>query len=395
MNIIKSVVIGLLGGCVLASSANAGGFGRGEADTDILYEDGTFVIRGGATFVSPHRSFDTINGASGTDGRHTENYVIPSFAAKWRMSDNFSCLVTYTQPFGAKTEYGTQAQAADRAADIAAGGLAGALGGNAVINSKFTTDEFGGTCAANMAAGPGDVYVIGGLFTQSFDYSESKDFGTLDLEDNSALGYRLGAAYEIEEYAFRAELMYRSQVDHKASGEFTLESAILGGALGGVPVGTTFGATGEGSLPQSLELNLQSGVAPGWLVFGSAKWTDWSVLQTLDYTIDNLGPQQKNFFWEDGWTLTAGVGHTFTEKVSGALQLTWDQGVGTGADIITDTWTLGAGTQIKAGPGVLRLGAAVSYLTSGSQSTADGADFDATVDGDWAYAISSSYRIAF
>ncbi|WP_249116706.1 outer membrane protein transport protein [Ciceribacter sp. L1K23] len=395
MNIIKKTAVCLLGTCALVSAANAGGFTRGEADTDLLYEDGTFVVRGGATYVSPHRDYDTIGGVSATDDRYTEDYVIPSFAAKWRMSDNFSCVVSYTQPFGAKSSYGDEAQAADRAADIAAGGLTALLGGNAVITSEFTTDEFGGTCAANVKAGPGDFYVIGGVFSQSFDYTESKDFGTLNLKDDSAFGYRIGAAYEIKEYAFRAELMYRSQVDHKASGDFRLESALLGGALGGVPVGATFDSTGEGSLPQSLELNLQSGIAPGWLAYGSVKWTDWSVLQTLNYTIDNLGPQEKNFFWKDGWTITAGVGHSFTENVSGALQLTWDQGVGTGADIMSDTWTLGAGTQIKAGPGVLRLGAAVTYLTSGSQSTADGADFDATANGDWAYAINGSYKIAF
>ncbi len=119
------------------------------------------------------------------------------------------------------------------------------------------------------------------------------------------------------------------------------------------------------------------------------------MLQTLDYNIDNLGDQQKNFFWRDGWTITGGVGHQFNETVSGAISLTWDRGVGTGADIFSDTWTLGAGTQIKYGPGVLRVGAAASYLTAGEQSTADGADFDATADGDWAYALSANYRISF
>lgn len=189
--------------------------------------------------------------------------------------------------------------------------------------------------------------------------------------------------------------MYRSQVDHEASGFFTLQNATVGGLLGGVPVGTQFSSTGTGSLPQSLELSLQSGIAPEWLAFGSVKWTDWSVLQTLNYNITGLGDLTKNFFWRDGWTISGGIGHQFTETVSGAVSLTWDRGVGTGADIMTDTWTIGAGTQIKAGPGVVRLGAAATYLTEGSQSTADGADFDATVGGDWAYAVSASYKISF
>jgi long-chain fatty acid transport protein len=392
-HLMKTTALGLIAACAFVGGAQAGGFARGEADTDILYEDGTVAARGGWVYVMPDRAFDTIRGSDATDDAYSENYGIPSFAAKFRATDNFSCVITYTQPFGADSAYGTQARAADRAADT---GTTAALGGNAVFSSEFDTNELGGTCAVNFDAGPGQFYVLGGAFTQSFDYTEVKDFGTLNLQDDSAFGYRFGAAYEIKEYALRAELMYRSQVDHEASGLFTLQSSTLAGAIGRT-VGSQISSTGTGSLPQSLELNLQSGIAPGWLAFGSIKWTDWSVLQTLNYNIaaTGLGDQQKNFFWRDGWTITGGVGHQINEKVSGALSLTWDRGVGTGADIFTDTWTLGAGAQIKHGPGVLRIGAAASYLTSGSQSTADGADFNATADGDWAYALSANYRISF
>jgi long-chain fatty acid transport protein len=395
-HLMKTTALGLIAACAFVGGAQAGGFARGEADTDILYEDGTVAGRGGWVYVMPHRSYETINGAASSDGSYSDSYGIPSFAAKFRATDNFSCAITYTQPFGANSTYGDDAQDADRAADVATGvPILVGTGGNAVLYSEFDTNELGGTCAVNFDAGPGQFYVLGGGFTQSFDYTESKDFGTLNLQDDSAFGYRLGAAYEIKEYALRAELMYRSQVDHEADGVFTLQNAIVGGALGGLPVGTQLSATGEGSLPQSLEFNLQSGIAPDWLAFGSIKWTDWSVLQTLNYNITGLGDQQKNFFWRDGWTITGGVGHQITEKVSGALSLTWDRGVGTGADIFSDTWTLGAGAQIKHGPGVLRIGAAASYLTSGEQSTADGADFNATADGDWAYALSANYRISF
>lgn len=394
IHLTKKLSLVLLSACAFAGAAHAGGFTRGDADTDIIYEDGNAVFRGGYTYVMPDRDYDTVRGAAGTDDAFTDNYGVPSFAAKFRISENFSCALTYTQPFGASSTYGTQAQAADRASDIAAGpSVTATLGGNAVKEASFDTNEYGGTCAVNFAAGPGNIYFIGGVFSQSFDYTEVKTFGTLEMDDSSAIGYRLGAAYEITEYALRGELMYRSQIDHEADGIFTA-NAPFSTALG-IPAGTKLTASGYGSLPQSLELNLQSGIAPGWLAFGSVKWTDWSVLQTLNYNIKGVGNLQKNFFWEDGWTITGGIGHTFTDTVSGALSLTWDSGVGTGADIVTDTWTVGAGTLIKAGPGVLRLGGAVSYLTSGEQTVADGADFNATADGDWAYAVTASYKIAF
>ncbi len=399
-HLMKTTALGLIAACAFVGGAQAGGFARGEADTDILYEDGTIAGRGGWVYVMPDRSFATIGGTASDDDAYSENYGIPSFAGKFRVSDNFSCAITYTQPFGAKSKYGSDAQDADRAADIAAGGLEALLGGNAVISSEFDTDELGGTCAVNFDMGPGDIYVLGGVFSQSFDYTEVKDFGSLNLQDDSAFGYRFGAAYEIKEYALRAEVMYRSEVKHEAEGVFTSGAplTLLPGppfTPAAIPLGTQLSAVGEGTLPQSLEFSLQSGIAPGWLAFGSVKWTDWSVLQTLNYNITGLGDQQKNFFWRDGWTITGGVGHQITEKISGALSLTWDRGVGTGADIFSDTWTLGAGAQIKHGPGVLRIGAAASYLTSGEQSTADGADFNATADGDWAYALSANYRISF
>lgn len=372
---IKRGTLGLVGACMAVGSAQAGGFTRGDADTEILYEDGTVAARGGVIYVIPKRSFETINGANATDDDYSKNYAIPSFSAKARISENLSCAFTYTQPFGAKSDYGAQARA---------------TAVNAVQRSQFDTNEYGGTCAVNFDVGPGQLYFLGGGFVESFDYKEAKNLGTLHLEDSSAGGYRFGTAYEIKEYALRAELMYRSQVDHDASGNFT-PSAIGAGVFGPA----TRSAVGTGSLPQSVELNLQSGIAPGWLAFGSVKWTDWSVLQTLNYTITGLPAQQKNFYWQDGWTITGGIGHSFNDNVSGAVTLTWDKGVGTGADIMTDVWTLGAGAQIKGGPGILRVGAGVSYLTSGSQSTAQKADFNATAGGDWAYAVSASYKIAF
>lgn len=384
---IRKGTLGILGACMALGGAQAGGFTRGDADTDIIYEDGTVAARGGVTYVIPKRSFATINGANGTDDEYSKNFAIPSFSAKARISQNLSCAFTYTQPFGAKSEYGAQARLADLTSDFLAGRTT-----NAVESSRFYTNEYGGTCAVNFDVGPGDLYFIGGGFVQSFDYKETKTLGTLSLEDSSAGGYRVGTAYEIKEYALRAELMYRSQIDHEASGVFRPSAALLA-VQPFLP--TQLSATGYGSLPQSVEFNLQSGVAPGWLVFGSVKWTDWSVLQTLNYRINLLGNQQKNFLWQDGWTITGGVGHSFNDNVSGAVTLTWDKGVGTGADIMTDTWTLGAGTQIKGGPGVLRLGAGLSYLTSGSQSTSKGADFNATAGGDWAYALNASYKIAF
>jgi long-chain fatty acid transport protein len=387
--LISKGVLALAAAAAFSSTAMAGGWNRGEADTDILFEQGTVVGRAGVTYVSPHRDYSTINGADATDDRFSQDYWIPSFAAKFQASENFGCALTYTQPFGADAEYGTQAQTAS---------LLG--GGSGASRKEFITNEYGATCDISVQAGKGRLHFLGGVFLQDFEYKADAFRGDLKLEDDSAVGYRLGVAYDIPEYAMRVQLMYRSKIEHDADeGTFDWDPAVVPG-LGQQD------AFGSGTLPQSLKLSVQSGVAPGWLVYGSIKWTDWSVMDNLNYSIFTpvaLGPgvgpgyipQQDVYNWRDGWTIQAGVGHAFTETVSGTVNLTWDRGVDTGADIYSDTWTVGAGVSIKAGPGELRLGGAVSYLTEGEQSTSDAAVYNATADGDWAYAVSGSYRIAF
>lgn len=401
----KTIMAGLVGAVAFTGAATAGGFTRGTADTDILFESGRVVARGGATYVAPQRGYDTITSVTigggpfaGTDGKHSDSYWIPSVAFKLQITDSVSCAGTYTQSFGASATYGTQAT------------TAGLIGGTGTMSEGFTSDEFGATCGVNFSMGRGKLWLLGGVYAQDFEYSQTVLFAsaaqipvpvqgtmaTLAFDDQYRYGYRIGAAYEIPEIALRAQLMYRSQVTHTpntSQGSFTT-------AIGTLPV------FGNGTLPQSLELKLQSGIAPGWLAFGSIKWTDWSVLQTLNYTITGAtpvsGPRVLEYYWKDGWTVSAGVGHAFNDKVSGSLSLTWDQGVSTTEDAMTDTWTLATGVSYKHQNAELRLGGAISYLTAGSVAAeavpgagGPGNSFAYTVNGDWSYAIGGNLKISF
>jgi long-chain fatty acid transport protein len=368
-NFKKTTALGLIAACAFVGGAQAGGFSRGEADTDILYEEGEIVGRGGVLYVIPQRSFTTVDGVASSDGDYTNSYLIPTFAAKVKVLDNLSCALTFVNTFGADVDYGADAQAQGSA-----------------IHKEFRSNEYATTCDVNFDAGKGRAHLLGGVYVQDFDYTAISSTGTLTLQDDAAFGYRFGVGYEITEYALRAQLMYRSEVEHETNeGYFDFATLPFDGD-----------ASGYGTLPQSLKLSLQSGVAPGWLVYGSIKWTDWSVMEVLNYTIPAAGAQEDPFYWKDGWTFQAGVGHAFTDQLSGTVSLTYDTGVGTGADIQTDTWTTAIGAIYKPKDGIeLRVGGAVSYLKAGSQSTADNADFDATSDSDWAYSVGTSLKISF
>ncbi|MEW9808475.1 OmpP1/FadL family transporter [Mesorhizobium sp. ZMM04-5] len=402
----------LLGGCALLAgvgAVQAGGFARGTADTDIIFEEGNFNMRAGVTFVSPQRGYETITthpGLGGTgspektsDSDHVDGYAVPSIAVKFNLSDDLRCAGTYTQSFGAGATYGPDAI------------TAGLIDGTGTISEGFESNEFGATCGYKFDLSKGRVWLIGGAFAQDFSYQQVVRFapglpfpsggtGTLSFDDDWRAGYRVGVAYEIPEIAMRAQLMYRSAVTHSPSGgpgdTFVVK----------LPNGTTvasFPTDGEGTLPQSLELKVQSGIAPGWLAFGSVRWTDWSVLDVLTYNIQGVpvNPRVLEYYYEDGWTVSAGIGHAFNETVSGSVGLSWDKGVSTTEDALTDTYTVFAGVSLrdKIG-GELRAGAALSYLTSGSVDAdptpltpGPGNSFAYTVGDDWSVAGTLSYAI--
>ncbi|PDS59970.1 long-chain fatty acid transporter [Rhizobium anhuiense] len=369
-----------------AAPALAGGYSRGDANIDILFNDSRFSATSELIYVSPGRHYSELMGQSVDEKSYSDDFYIPSLAIGAKFGDNFSCALTYTQPFGGSATYSDAAQNAEFV-------TAASLGDpfpNPTSRMKFSADEYGATCKVAFAAGPGNLHLIGGAFLETFDYREDTWIGSVHLKDDGELGYRVGVAYDIPEYAMRVQVMYRSEVHHEGTGAYTpSDFAIANGITDSLP------ANGAGILPQSLKIYAQTGVAPGWLVYGSVTWTDWSVLPQFTYDVPGLGTANKIFNYEDGYTIQVGAGHEFSDKISGTMNITWDQGVGSGADITTDTWTLGVGAQYKAEIGTFGIGAAVSYLTAGSQAVSSGATYDAKADADWALGIGISYAVQF
>ncbi|WP_246225824.1 OmpP1/FadL family transporter [Chelativorans xinjiangense] len=372
-----------MGVVLMAASAQAGGFSRGTADTDILYEDGNFNFRAGATIVMPGHEFtaDPVMQAPGTSvvgSDYLDTYMIPSAAVKFKITDNLSCAGTFTTPYGAASSYSAP------------------YGPKGTVEETFTVAEFGGTCAAFVEMGRGRLSVLGGGFIERFSYDLASNpivppFSgaplAMELTSN-AYGWRAGLGYEIPDIALRAQVMYRSATSHDASGFATSPLFEALGAPGGI-----LPATGSGELPQSVEFKLQTGIAPGWLAFGSVKWTDWSVNEQL---IVSAGPVDSAnlYHWKDGWTITGGVGHAFNERVSGVVSLQWDQGVSTGYDYRSEKWMLASGVSLKDDlGGELRLGGALVYLTSAEITGAGAPDFGAAVDNGWAGILSASYKV--
>ncbi|EJN06328.1 outer membrane protein transport protein [Phyllobacterium sp. YR531] len=363
----KALIVAVaLAGC--ASNAYAGGFSWGVADTDILYEEGDINMRSGVTFVRPNQKYSKNGNTDLVGTSQYETYVIPSFAIKLRLTEGLSCAGTYTKPWGAEKKYDAPTVRGD-------------------LSERFHVDEFGATCAVKLSVGKGNVYFLGGMFIEQFDY-EREIFGGANLTlEGQDTGYRVGVAYDIPEIAFRTQLKYRSGTSYGADGTLSLPGGLVGAPVPFVD----FAAKGEGSLPQSVQFDIQSGIAPGWLVFGTVQWTDWSVLKTLRVTSD-IDKTADQYNWRDGWTVTAGVAHEFSKDIAANISLTWDQGVSTGWDLTGETWMLAVGglAKDKFG-GELRGGVGAVYMP-GLKETKYG-PANAEVDDGWAFVANVGYAI--
>lgn len=403
-------------------SAQAGGLERGGYNIDLLFDPSRFASEVTGSYVMPDREIKNARdtnprdgiGANGRGGGTTtadgaESYWIPRVGLKAGMGP-VDCMADYSQPWGVHSKPGRNW-----------------VGANSEIETRVNSDNYAGTCSFKMDAGKGQFRLLGGVFYQELDGFKERlvapipaAFGTgvgrLDLKADG-VGWRIGAAYEIEEIALRASLVYNSEVDlDEIQGSLDLRQ--IPGAVDPTNplLGKVTNVFGSATMPQSVEFKLQSGIAPDWLAFGSVKWVDWSQLQTVAFcpvAIKRAGINSCTYnggfratsldlLYRDGWTVSGGIGHKFNDMVSGAVSLAWDRGTTTGLSVQTDTWTVSGGASITPNKNVeLRLGALAGIMTSGSVGVVTsgtntfGTDVAYNFGNDFVGALSASLKVKF
>lgn len=394
---LKTMVAVLAASVATSSVAFAGGFDRGGVNTDLLYDDSRFATEAAVTYVMPQRKIENVvRGTNSADpfvpgvqapARTAaidvdQTYAVPRFGAKMRIVDGVDCLGTFSQPFGADNGHGMNNAYSSTS-----------------VKFSIDTNDYGLTCSYKFAAGDtslgkGQIRLIGGVSYQELDGFLSRqsflDFANLGIGSiggvtntrglgtfnigGEAWGWRIGAAYEIPEIAFRASLVYSSSYEFDLTGiqnNTGFGPAIPGTAL--VPI------TAATEIPQSLEFKLQSGIAEGTLAFFNVKWQDWGKLGIIPI-VGGRSPATGaatnlsfDALYRDGWTVTGGVGRKFTDTVSGLVALSWDRGTSTISGTQTDTWTVSGGLAFNPSEMVeLRIGGALGVLTSGTSAPTGG-----------------------
>ncbi len=285
---------------VCATGATAGGLERTAQSMAILFEEGRYLELG-FSLVSPDAT-----GTLGVDsGDMLGTYASLGAAYKADLSDTLSYAIIFDQPYGAKTAYptGTGYAFAGSTAEVKSNALSGVL----QYNMGNGASVFGGLRAQSLQA-EAFLPVLGNY--------------TINSNTDYQLGYLAGVAYERPDIALRVALTYHSEVEH----DLDLTENSLSPVI--APAGEETN-TEQVSMPQALNLEFQSGVAEGTLVFGSVRWVEWSET-VIDPTLyQNAGqPKPLVFFEDDRITYTLGVGRRLNETWSVLGSLSYEESTG-------------------------------------------------------------------
>lgn len=332
-----------VGLATVAGPVLAGGYDTGERDWDFVFQQDKVAFEAGTRYIVPKRHLT----GTGFDVDETEAFSVHRLSVAGRIADHLRCMASYREPFEGHADYGSSWIHADSA-----------------IEQHFTSKDYGATCVVTAQLGMGQIGVLAGISYQEIAY-ELTQFNVIPLSTNmgdDGVGWRGGITYEIPEYALRASLILNSAIDYDLTGTAT--------AAGGAAYGSI-------TMPKSLELRAQSGVAPGWLAFGSINWTDWSVAENTPICPVGVTPctlagakSGLALYFRDTWTVTLGAAHQLSDMVSLAGNVTWAQGASHGFTSQTDVYSAGllaivtptSNTEIK-------LGGTIGILTAGSLST--------------------------
>ncbi|MCJ7872221.1 outer membrane protein transport protein [Phaeobacter sp. J2-8] len=210
---------------------------------------------------------------------------------------------------------------------------------------------------ANIASDPdGPAALGGGPLPGSIisDYTASSSTET-------DVGFVVGAAYQIPEYALRVALTYRSEIEHEFDADESYTKLSLPSTVSAVSTTTKAPIT----MPQSITLDFQSGVAPKTLVFGSIRWTEWSKWSVAPGAYMAETGSEITSFDNDVFTYQLGVGRQVTDDLSLFARVGYEEKKGGVASRLspTDGYTsVGIGGSYRLGTAKITAGIEHAWL---------------------------------
>lgn len=310
----KTTILALGALALTAAQAQAGGLDRSLIDIGKLFDEGRVATLSFSN-ASPDVSGVFTHPLAGPipTGNMADSYQSVSLSYKADINDKLSYAFYINQPYGADSHYHT---------GIYAG-----------LEAHWTTEQIAAVLKYDVTE---RVSVYGGLryLTSSATiYIPAQMMGaagtyTAQADRDSQLGYLVGAAYEIPDIALRAALTYQSEVTHNFA---TAERfANLNG-------GATIDSTTEITMPQSLALDFQTGVAKDTLLFGSVRWTEWSVWHVRPSYYDAVVHDEVTGISHDVISYQLGVGRRLNDNLSVFARIGYEKANGDVASRLNPT----------------------------------------------------------
>lgn len=317
--------IAILISLIPASSTFAAGLDRSGQSIQAFLQPGNYA-EAGMTVIDPDVKGKAINQKNVED--MADDYYFPSAAIKVQATDKISLGLLYDQPYGADATYGLENPVFSQngqgtEVEVKTNNLTGLIGYQPTENW-------------NIYAGPVWQTVEADISLRGLAYRNSGYDIKVDTEE--AWGWLAGFAYQIPEIALKAAVTYRSEIKHEAT---THESFGLGALQ--LPESNV-----EAITPQSVNLDLQTGVAKNTIAFANIRWVHWDQFSVTPQYLKAKSGLNLIDYSDDQWSANVGLGHKFNDKWSGSAQVNYDSGAGNPVTTLGPTegyWGVGLGGQ--------------------------------------------------
>ena len=389
-----------------ATGAFAAALDRSGQSMAAFFQPGNY-FEAGVSVLDPTVSGTTIAPlGSQKTGDMASDYYFPNAALKLQPTENFSVGLIYDQPFGADAEFRTATAAYTNVAGDGSTTAAEVETHNLSLVLGYQPNK-----NINVYAGAAYQTIEGSVQLRGAAFGGVNGFGgyNASIPKDSAMGWLAGAAYQIPEIALRASVTYRSEIKHKV----VIDESSIGSAG---PVVTALnnpalaGNNTNITTPQSVNLDLQSGIMAGTVAFANIRWVNWKDFSIRPHKFDVASnipqPATKGFnlldYTDDQWSVTAGVGRKLSEQWAGNVSVGWDSGAGNPVTTFGPTegyWNVGLGAQYSPTPATFIAGG-VKYFWLGDADgkTSAGNNGAGTVVGNYsdnhaiAYGLKLGYR---
>ncbi|BFM34768.1 outer membrane protein transport protein [Acinetobacter towneri] len=277
-----------------------------------------------------------------------EDYYFPSAAIKVQATEQISLGLLYDQPFGADAMYS----------------LEQSMFTNGIEGTKVEVETHNLTALIgyqptenwNFYAGPVWQTVEADINLRGQAYGNTGY--NIEVKKEEAWGWLAGFAYQIPEIALKTAVTYRSEIKHNANSVETSDIKIPAGYLPHLPNGIeeTRLEKLNATTPQSVNIDLQTGIAANTLVFANIRWVHWDQFAVKPSLLGDLSiiqkptAQRQNLidYSDDQWSATVGVGRKFNSHWSGSASVGYDSGAGNPVTTLGPTegyWSVGLGGQ--------------------------------------------------